>query len=212
MKFFVAGIFGFMGLMLSCSGAVFAAEGDVAKRVVLDSNKVSIDTDKAILVRTASTPRSIKVYMNIPFGRTYCSRYETRTVWGPDSSCGYYTECNLVCSNYCQVWNSHGGCVAWGQECYNRCHEYMNSCYHPQVYCAETGVAYKEKQASFKLTFKKASRLGPNEEETFEVIGSQKTVDGRDDVYTLRALDTKTRYLIKNSWFFGDWVSVKGNQ
>lgn len=65
----------------------FTALADLPE-VKLDKNKIELATNQVVVVRTAATPEKVKFEMSVPITRTECLAYDTRQVYGPDSSCG----------------------------------------------------------------------------------------------------------------------------
>lgn len=201
-------------LSLFASVSAFAAVAEAPGEVVLNSNRVYVDASTATLVRTASTPKVVKVFMKVPMGHRVCEEYGTRMVFGRHPSCGYDVILRRVTQTYCIQYGRtpSGGtrCVRWGRRVVTRPVNVMRACQYPVQYCVRYGTSTFFETRKVKLVFKKAAKLSGSEQETFLLSGDQVATGSSDADFVLSPLDTRATYTMKTSDFLGsDRIKVK---
>lgn len=200
-------------LSLLSSVSAFAATNGDGGDVILNAKTVSIAASTATVVRTADTPKVVKVYMQVPMGERVCEETGTRMVFGRNPVCGYDTVLRSVWRSYCVRYerSPRGGtrCVAWQRRLETYPVSVMRACDYPVNYCVRYGTATHFETKKVKLVFRKAKKLSGSEQETFLLSGDQRAVDSSNADFTMKPLDTQATYEVKSSDFFGDRIKLK---
>ncbi len=71
--------------------------------VTLTSSEMTLNNNDVTLIRTAQTPKKIRLNVEVPVGSSVCTQYGQELVYGQDPSCGY----DSIFDHYESV------CVAW---------------------------------------------------------------------------------------------------
>lgn len=200
-------------LVLALSLFPVAAMAVDAGDVILNQKNISIEADTATLVRTADSPKVVKIEMKVPMGERVCEEYAYREVFGRDPSCGYDTYYEQRWYSYCVAWRNtpRGGsrCVQWHRRLESYPVQRMRSCYHQVRECVRYGTATHFENRRVKLVFRKAAKLEGSEQETFSLTAAQTRIGSSDADFTLKPLETKSSYEMKESDFFGDRIKAK---
>ncbi len=196
--------------------AALAASSNIsvenAGDVYMDQKHVTIRAANAYLVRTAETPKVVKVEMLVPMGARVCEETDDVARFGRHPSCGYDT-----------YWQNrwYNQCVAWGRTRYGtRCVQWvphydsfpvtrMRQCNYTVSECVRYGTATHYANRSVKLVFRKAATLQAGEEEVFHLSGAQTRIGSSDVDFTLTPTETASSYQMKESDFFGDRIKAK---
>lgn len=184
----------FFTLVLSL--AAFAQE---AQKVELNAEKVSIDADSAIVVRTNKTPGKVEISFRTPMANRICERYETRHVLKADGAyCGYDVhERRIPTGKVCTRKNPHNDeCLRWDETFRIETVRRERTCMVPETYCAQYGTAMTTKTDTMKIQFKNLPALADSESETFQVSAKQKSYDSSDVVYEVKTLETLQEYKV----------------
>jgi hypothetical protein len=189
------------------------------ERAELSSKNVSLSTNKAVVVRTARTPKKVKVSMVVPMQKQVCAEYGYRDVWKQHPSCGYHYEDrwrweNVCRRRVCTKRNAQGRCVQTRCDKWQRVRRHYtvrveNYCYVTESYCARYSTVTSHERDEVTIKFKGLVELMPGEEETFELNSRQACYDCRDVDFSMKAIDTMGNYEIKSSEAFGDKITVK---
>lgn len=180
------------------------------ERILLNSKRINIDTDRAIIVRTSETPETVKLVLDVPMDYRVCTQYGTELRYGQDSSCGYVHSSRLVCRDVCVQTSApnSGTCVRRARQCQNEAYSYMRSCHYPVTVCLSTGIRTTEAGDQVTIDFKLAG-LAQGETEEYQLTADQKYTDGDNVVFNLRSL-TNQSVEIKNIRILGlDRIVVK---
>lgn len=184
----------FFTLVLSL--AAFAQE---AQKIELNAEKISIDADSAIVVRTNKTPSKVEISFRTPMANRICERYETRHVLRADGAyCGYdIHERRIPTGKVCTRKNPHNDeCLRWDETFRIETVRRERTCMVPETYCAQYGTAMTTKTDAMKIQFKNLPALADSESETFQVSAKQKSYDSGDVVYVVKTLETLQEYKV----------------
>lgn len=184
----------FFTLVLSL--AAFAQE---AQKVELNAEKITIDADSAIVVRTNKTPAKVEISFRTPMANRICERYETRHVLKADGAyCGYdIHERRIPTGRVCTRKNPHNDeCLRYDETFRIETVRRERTCMVPETYCAQYGTAMTTKTDAMKIQFKNLPALADSESETFQVSAKQKSYDSGDVVYEVKTLETLQEYKV----------------
>lgn len=184
----------FFTLVLSL--AAFAQE---AQKIELNAEKISIDADSAIVVRTNKTPSKVEITFRTPMANRVCERYETRHVLRADGAyCGYdIIERRIPTGKVCTRKNPHNDeCLRYDETFRIETVRRERTCMVPETYCAQYGTAMTTKSDAMKIQFKNLPALADSESETFQVTAKQKSYDSGDVVYEVKTLETLQEYKV----------------
>ena len=190
----------FVLLALATSLSTFAQE-----RVELLSEKVSVSSDAAIVVRTNKTPETVVITFKVPMANSVCERYETRYVVRQSSTyCGEDVRYNRVRVRRCvQTDPNNGRCVRYHEEWRDERISIPRTCPVPETYCAQYGTAVTRENDEMKIRFKNLPSLGDSESETFEIKARQKTSDGENVIYDVKPVETLREYKVSQKKILG---------
>lgn len=181
--------------------------------VVLNQKNISIEADTATLVRTADSPKVVKIEMKIPMGERVCEEFAYREVFGSNSSCGYDTYYEQRWNSYCVDWRSdphdRSRCVQWHRRLETHPVQRMRSCYYQVRECVHYGTATHFETRRVKLVFRKAAKLEGAEQETFRLSAAQTRIGSSDADFQLQPLETKASYQMKETDLFGARIKAK---
>ncbi len=197
-----------LALALISSASAFAETVGYAGDVVLNAKKVHIDASTATVVRTADTPKTVKVFMQIPMGERVCEETATRMVYGRNPVCGYDTIYRTEVRNVCVRYNGNR-CVVWERRLVTFPVSVMRACEYPVTYCVRYGTQTHFETQKVKLILRNAAKLSGSEQETFLLSGEQPSVGASGADFTLKPLNTRSTYEVKNSSFFGKRIKLK---
>lgn len=175
-------------LALAFSVGAFAQE-----RVELNSKKISVKSDKALLVRSAKTPSKLEITFLVPMANSVCERYSTRVVVVTSSSqCGYVERSSgYTTRTVCVQRNPRNNqCVRTRTERVPVVSRYPRTCPVTETYCSQYGTTTSYESDKVKIKFKNMPKLGGSEEETFTVKARQRSYDGENVVYDIEPTST----------------------
>lgn len=211
-------------LVLSISVGAVAQE----QTVELNSSEVSVNSDRAILVRTSKTPDKVTVTFQVPMASSYCA--DPRTEYIPRTC--HRTEqvyrTQEVCRNVTTTTNnapsntprgprynnpnstSSGTTTTTRRVCttervYVGTRNIAYDCSYYNNYCARYGTDVNTESDKVKIKFKNLPAIGGSEQETFRVAAQQRTKDGTNVVYDINVLSTveNREYEVKSKGIFG---------
>jgi len=199
-------------LILASSLSSFAQE-----RVELNKKTVSINSDNAIIVRTANTPKKVEIILQVPMANSYCA--ETRQQYYPRtchrSETQYQTRrvCrDVVVSRPAPSNNPRGPRYNPPTQTRRECRDervvvgtrrYAYDCSYYQSYCARYETGHRTESDKVKITFKNLPKLGGSEEDSFEIRARQRTYDGSNVVYDITPLETVEDYEVQSKGILG---------
>lgn len=181
------------------SVGAFAQEVQVQEKVELNAEKVSVNSDNAIVVRTNKTPAKVEITFKTPMANRICERYETRHVLKADGAyCGYdIHERRIPTGKVCTRKNPHNDeCLRWDETFRIETVRRERTCMVPETFCAQYGTAMTTKTDAMKIQFKNLPALADSESETFQVAAKQKSYDSGDVVYEVKTLETLQEYKV----------------
>jgi hypothetical protein len=164
-------------------------------RVVLNQKSVSVPTDRAILVRTADTPKKVEVTFQVPMANSVCEDYRTRIVprmctRTVQTRTGSRLECverPVPPSNPNAPrgprYNPPSQRVCREVPVY-RTSQYRYDCSYTESYCARYGTNVVTESDEVKIKFDLPALAG-TEEETFFVSAKQRRFDGTNVEYEI---------------------------
>ncbi len=203
--------------------------------VYLDSDEVRVDMDEALLVRTANTPKKVRVYMKVPTYQNQCVETAYREVYGQSAfHCGYDIRYHYRTVRRCVAWSQDSGtgtrpprprdggydrggdrrhvqaahCVRYETYTERVAYEYPRSCYYDEAYCARYEMVRIDKTDSTLLKFKNAPKLN-GEEEIFKIKAFQKSGSNVGYTLSLEQSEVGSKYDINTKEFFGDKIVIK---
>ena len=211
-------------LVLTVSVGAIAQEG---QRVLLNSKEVSVNSDRAILVRTSQTPDKVTVTFQVPmassvcldtrtqYNRRICHRsenvYRTRevcrnvTTTTPSTSSTprgpRYTGNNPSGSNSTTTTRR----VCTQERELVRVNTIPYDCSYTTTYCAQYGTDVRRESDKVKIKFKNLPNIGGSEEETFSFTAKQRQYDGTNVEYDINVLTTveNREYEVKEKGILG---------
>lgn len=209
----------FLALVVLMVSMGAMAQTDITQ--VLNSKEVAVNSDRAILVRTAQTPNKVTVTFQVPMANTVCaeprSDYVQRTCFRRENV--YRTErvCRQVpvsaptpngprgprynpgssaprTTTVCTMEQVYAGTVSRAYDC-----SYVNN------YCARYATNVSRESDKVKIKFKNLPTLGGTEQETYSIAAKQRTKDGTNVVYDIKVLTTAEgrEYEVKKKGFLG---------
>lgn len=85
-----------------------------------------------------------------------------------------------------------------GQVCSNVPRTAVRQCNHPEAACVRTEVVHHAETRKVTVNFRDSLKLGPNENEIFELSAAQTRVDGSNVDFELRQIKASVSYVIKS--------------
>ena len=189
------------------------ANAQQEERVILNKKEVTVNSDRAVLVRTSQTPDKVTVTFKVPMASSYCA--DPRTEYIPRmchrTENVYRTQ--EVCRNVTTTTpgsaptnngprgprynpgTSSGPVTTTRRVCttervYVGTRNVSYDCSYYNNYCARYGTDVNTESDTVKIKFKDLPSLGGSEEETFRVAAQQRTRDGANVVYDINVLTT----------------------
>jgi hypothetical protein len=177
-------------LALTVSVGAFAQE-----KVILNSKEVRVNTDRAILVRTADTPKKVEVTFQVPMANSICEDYRTRIIprmciRTEQVRTGTRRECRDVVITPSNPNAPRGPRYnpPTRRECRDvpvyTTRQYRYDCSYTESYCARYGTNVSTESDKVKIRFDLPALAG-SEEETFVVTAKQRTYDGSNVEYDI---------------------------
>lgn len=183
-------------MALTLSVGAFAQE-----RVVLTSKSASVNSDRAVLVRTAQTPDKVEITFQVPMANSVCEDYRTRIV---PRMCVHeepITRTRQVCENVPVPPSNPNAprgprynpptrrvCKDVTERVGTR--RVTRDCSYTESYCARYGTSVSTESDKVKIKFKNLPALGGSEEETFSVTAKQRSYDGANVEYDITPITT----------------------
>lgn len=182
-------------------------------QTLMESDKVTIDDNQAILVRTSKTPRDVLIIMNHQIidhsRRGACIRYTEERRNGPHTSCPpeVYREQQCV-PKKSQSEEILSGCKPEGQqdckiqvertwkECQFIARERQGSCDYYQRVCAEYEHPALTRLTSIKLKFSKNSLLIGDQQELID-IGFEVSPNRSNPRWNIEFIRTENNYRVQ---------------
>lgn len=210
-------------LVLSLTVSAFAQES-----VILDSKKVAVDSNEALLVRTSKTPKTIELTMKVPMKETYCDGYNRvayqTTCYEPPVN--QYRRVEICTNRVVTVpvatpprgpnYNPPGGRPApttttrtervcrWENQ-YVGTYQRPFPCTQYSSQCISRVRDAAPKFDKVKIKFKKLPALGGSEDETFEIKATQRSIDSFNIDYLIIPKKTlgDRKYKVKKKGILG---------
>ena len=163
------------------------------EKVLLNSKDVRVDTDRAILVRTADTPKKVEVTFQVPMANSVCEDYRTRVipqmcVRTEQVQTGTRRECRdlVITPSNTSVPRGPRYNPPTRRECYDvavyTTRQYGYDCSYTESYCARYGTNVSIESDKVKIKFDLPALAG-SEEDAFIVTAKQRTYDGSNVEY-----------------------------
>lgn len=208
-------------LVLTVSVGAMAQQEE---RVVLNQKEVSVNSDRAILVRTAQTPDKVVVTFKVPMASSFCADSRTEYVRRTCNTTESVYRTQEVCRNVTTTtpaststgprgprYNPGTGAVTTTRRVCSIERVYAGTinrpydCSYYNDYCVRYGTDVRTESDTVKIKFKDLPNLGGSEEETFRVAAQQRTQDGANVVYDINVLSTAEgrNYEVKSKGIFG---------
>lgn len=211
-------------LVLTVSvGAIAQTE----ETVLLNSKEVSVNSDRAILVRTAQTPDKVTVTFQVPMASSYCAEPRTEYIPRMCQRTEQVYRTQEVCRNVTTTTNnpapttprgpryngtstSSGTTTTTRRVCtqervYVGTRSVAYDCSYYNNYCARYGTDVRRESDKVKIKFKDLPAIGGTEQETFRVAAQQRSKDGSNVVYDINILSTveNREYEVKSKGILG---------
>jgi hypothetical protein len=192
-----------MKKMISVIALMLSLSAMAQVKVDLNSDKVSVDAADAILVRTATTPKKVKVTFKVPMYDSVCQSYATRPVLRTSGAlCGYQTGTRAYDRVVCDAYNPYNHqCIRSHVERRIETVSIPRTCTVPEQYCSSYGTATSFENDTVTIKFKNLPALGGTEQDTFLVKAKQKRYDGTNVVYEVTPQQTVQEYVVKDRGF-----------
>jgi hypothetical protein len=192
-------------IVLSLSLGAFAQVVDpvpaAPAEVLLNSKNVRVGSDEAVLVRTASTPKVVRVSFQVPMSNSVCEQMGTRMV---STICYDNVVTRYRTADVCIRRNPYNNrCVNWGPRYATRVTRVARSCVVPQTYCVSYGTNVRRESDEVKIKFKNLPVLAGTEEDKFLVKAAQKNYGGSNVVYDIKVVESRGNYVVKDRGFLG---------
>lgn len=195
-----------MKYILSIASLILSVSALAQNKVILDAEKITINSSEAILTRTAETPDTVRVTFNVPMSESVCQAYSTRMVLVTSGTrCGYDQRVTgYATRTICTRTNPQNGqCLRTETQRLPVVQNYPRSCMVPETYCSSYGTITTIEKDEVKIKFKKLPSLGGTEEDTFMVKARQKRYSGENVIYDITPLQTVAPYDIKAKGILG---------
>lgn len=171
-------------------------------RVELDAKELTINSASAVVIRTHKTPENVKINFLVPMENSVCKRFETRHVLRTSSvHCGNDTSIHRVSTGLvCTRVHRREVCTETFED---QIVQHPRTCMVPETNCAEYGTEVTTVMDSMKIRFKGLQSLGGPEAETFSIVARQKSYNGNNVVYEVKALETLRAYKVTQKKLLG---------
>jgi hypothetical protein len=174
-----------------------------ASEVLLNNEKIDIQSSSATVIRTNQTPETVEISFLVPMENSICERYETRMVLRTSGlDCGYdvYTR-TVSTGRTCIRMNPQGQCQRWADNYRTETVRRPRTCMVPETFCAQYGTATTFEKDSMKIKFKNLPALGDSESEKFTIAAKQKSYGSGNVNYDVKALETIREYKVTQKKF-----------
>jgi hypothetical protein len=185
--------------------------------VVLNSDSIELPAGDVRLIRTAETPKKVKLRVPVEMGKRFCAVMGTRVIDGwSGAHCGWDQELRFGCYRDVVYLPGPGGRLyrTVVKRCYDRLVNTPRYCSWEIPECDRYDTEYAIENRRLKLKFKNVEHLEGSQTETYELRARQNHVDGKEAVYDLRAIDVKRPVKIVERdglfTFFKDVAVVRG--
>ena len=181
-------------------------------RVVLNGKKVTVNTDEALLVRTASTPKKVKLKMLVPMANSTCLEYDTRYVIRTSGAlCGYAVSERHIRERVCVKRDDRNRCLRYENRVRVVRTSTPRTCRVAERYCSNYGTAVHREIDQVTIKFKNASELQAGEEETFVVRAKQNRYGSGGIGFEIEPVSVMTDYEVEDTGFLGfDTFTIQG--
>ena len=182
---------------------LFFASFANASEVLLNNEKIDIQSSSATVIRTNQTPETVEISFLVPMENSICERYETRMVLRTSGvECGYdvYTR-TISTGRTCIRTNPQGHCQKWADTFRTETFRRPRTCMVPETFCAQYGTATTFEKDSMKIKFKNLPGLGDSESEKFTIAAKQKSYGSGNVNYDVKALETIREYKVTQKKF-----------
>ena len=182
---------------------LFFASFANASEVLLNNEKIDIQSSSATVIRTNQTPETVEISFLVPMENSICERYETRMVLRTSGvECGYdvYTR-TISTGRTCIRSNPQGHCQKWADTYRTETVRRPRTCMVPETFCAQYGTATTFEKDSMKIKFKNLPALGDSESEKFTIASKQKSYGSGNVNYDVKALETIREYKVTQKKF-----------
>jgi hypothetical protein len=174
-----------------------------ASEVLLNNEKIDIQSSSATVIRTNQTPETVEISFLVPMENSICERYETRMVLRTSGfDCGYdvYTS-TIRTGKTCIRMNPQGQCQRWADNYRTETVRRPRTCMVAETFCAQYGTATTFMKDSMKIKFKNLPALGDSEAEKFTIAAKQKSYGSGNVNYDVKALETIREYKVTQKKF-----------
>lgn len=190
-------------MALAMVGALCGA-AQAQDRVVLNSSKITVNADEVILVRTPSTPKKVKLKMNVPMYSSQCLRYDTRYVMRTSGAlCGYAVSERHVRERVCVARDRNNRCTRYENRVRVVRSSVPRTCRVAESYCADYGTVSHRELDQVTIKFKGATQLVAGEEETFVIRAKQNRYGGSGVKFEIEPVSVMGDYEIDDKGFLG---------
>jgi hypothetical protein len=188
-----------MKTTLALVSLVLSLSAFAQEKIELNAEKISVDAESALVVRTNKTPGTVEITFKVPMAKSICERYETRQVLRASGSyCGYdIHERRVPTGQVCTRKNPHNDeCLRFEPTYRIETVRSERTCLVPETYCAQYGTANIFETDAMKIQFKNLPALGDSESETFSISSKQRAYDSGKVLYEVKAVETLRDYKI----------------
>jgi hypothetical protein len=182
---------------------LFFASFANASEVLLNNEKIDVQSSSATVIRTNQTPETVEISFLVPMENSICERYQTRMVLRTSGvECGYdvYTR-TISTGRTCIRSNPQGHCQKWADTYRTETVRRPRTCMVPETFCAQYGTATTFEKDSMKIKFKNLPALGDSESEKFTIAAKQKSYGSGNVNYDVKALETIREYKVTQKKF-----------
>lgn len=190
--------------LIILSVLLFSGLSIAQDRVILNSKKVTVNQDEAILVRTAATPNKVKLKMLVPMANSACIQYDTRYVIRTSGAlCGYAVSERHIRERVCVKKDENNRCIKYENRIRVVRASTPRTCRVAESYCSNYGTATHNEIDQVTIKFKNASKLQADEEETFVIKANQNHYNSSGVSFTIEPVSVMADYDISDNGFLG---------
>jgi hypothetical protein len=204
----------FLSISLVVLGLSLPAQ---AVDVILDSDRIDLPSGDVRLIRTAATPKKVKLTVPVEMGRRFCAVMGTRVVDGYNGAqCGWDRELRYECyrERVCRPGPGGRPYCTIVTRCFNHWITFARYCTWEIPECERYDIETRLESRELNLKFKRMARLEDGQTEVYELVGKQNRIDGKEAVFNLKAIDVKqpVKIVERDGLFtlFRDVAVIKG--
>lgn len=201
-----------MKKLLLVAALLISGFAQAQDRVVMNGKTATVNSDEAILVRTSSTPKKVKLKMLVPMANSTCLQYDTRYVIRTSGAlCGYAVSERHIRERVCVKRDERNRCLRYENRVRVVRASTPRTCRIAERYCSDYGTATHREIDQVTIKFKNATNLNAGEEETFVVRAKQNRYGSSGIGFEIEPVSVTSDYEINDNGFLGfDTFVIQG--